>query len=644
MATTLGKRARALDDQSPSTPPRKRKTRSSGVNDENVAPIDHVPSTRKRTKYESCNADADILEDTSDTIQLASKNTSVPIKHTVSQARLALSPVTINDHFKSTKVVPREPDVSKTIQATTPKTPRHRDALSKKVPVTPRHRLLVEGKQLTSQTPRTPRTPTSQGNITTIYNCARQLFVRSANPGRLIGREDERAKLTTFINEGIASRSGRCMYVSGPPGTGKSALIGEICRELQEKEGVGVAYLNCMSIKSSKDIYVKLMGDLDSDRMDIEGDEIATLKSMFLPKKSASSQIYVIVLDEIDHLLTLDLEILYTLFEWSLHKSSKLVLVGIANALDLTDRFLPRLKNRNLKPQLLPFMPYMVPQICSVIATKLKSLLPTDTAATADFVPFLHPTAIQFCSKKVASQTGDLRKAFDIVRRTIDLIESETKQKHQNDLNDQVLQSSPSKPPLSENSNLSSSPPAAKHVPTLAASLAKLTPETAPRATIAHIARVTASAFNNGTAQRLKCLNLQQKAALCALISLEKKRKPANIFSTPSKSSASAPTIRKLYEVYCLLCKRENALHPLSQTEFVDVIGNLETLSLVGDVDGKSGKGGISHKLGMMTPKKNTVRAEDRRVGSFVVEKELESALEGVGGGILRGLLKGDEF
>lgn len=539
-----------------------------------------------------------------------------------------------------------EPEESKTIQAATPKTPRHRDALSKKVPVTPRHRLLAGGKSVTPKTPRTPRTPSSQGNITSIYNCARQLFVRSASPGRLIGREEERAKLTAFITEGIASKSGRCMYISGPPGTGKSALIGEICRELQEREGVSMAYLNCMSMRSSKDIYAKLIGDLDNDRMDIEGDEMATLKSMFLPKKSASNQIYVVILDEIDHLLTLDLEILYTLFEWSLHKSSKLILVGIANALDLTDRFLPRLKNCNLKPQLLPFMPYMVPQISSVITTKLQSLLPADTTASQGYVPFIQPTAIQFCSKKVASQTGDLRKAFDIVRRTIDLIESETKQKHQNDLNEQALQSTPTKAPLSENNNLSSSP-TAKHVPTLAASLAKLTPETAPRATIAHVARVTASAFNNGTAQRLQSLNLQQKAALCALISLEKKQKSANIFSTPSKSSTtSVPTIRKLYEVYCSLCKRENALHPLSQTEFVDVIGNLETLSLVGEIDGKSGKsgGGVSQKLGMMTPKKNVGRAEDRRVGSFVVERELEDVLEGAGGAILRGLLRGEEY
>ena len=38
------------------------------------------------------------------------------------------------------------------------------------------------------------------------------------------------------------------------------------------------------------------------------------------------------------------LQVLYTLFEWSALPSSKLILIGIANALDLTERFLPRLR------------------------------------------------------------------------------------------------------------------------------------------------------------------------------------------------------------------------------------------------------------------------------------------------------------
>ncbi len=91
--------------------------------------------------------------------------------------------------------------------------------------------------------------------------------------------------------------------------------------------------------------------------------------------------------------------------------------------------------------------------------------------------------------------------------------------------------------------------------------------------------------------------------------------------------------MRRLYESYSALCKRENALHPLTATEFADVIGGLETLGLVGGEGGR-GFGG--------TPKKGK-RAEERFVICFVDEKEVLGCLEGVGGGILRGLLASDE-
>ncbi|KAL9113503.1 MAG: hypothetical protein Q9187_007608, partial [Circinaria calcarea] len=558
MASTLGKRARAPDNPS-SLVSRKRRTRFSIINDENADP-EFVQRDQEAVRHDG-DLPVENSQNVLDILNNSSNDFPVCSKHTATAGRVALSPAKVNERLKRSKYdesmskspsaamkslkVVGEPEEIK--QLPTPQTPRHRDALSKRIPITPRHRVIVGGKPFT---PRTPRTSSTPSNSPTVYNCARQLFVRSANPGRLIGRDNERSTLTNFIQEGVTSKSGRCMYVSGPPGTGKSALVGEVCGDLQGTEDVRTAYINCMSVKNSKDIYCKLLGDLGGDAFQ-QGNETVKLKTMFLPKKGTSNHVYVVTLDEIDHLLTLDLEILHTLFEWSLHRSSRLILLGIANALDLTDRFLPRLKARNLKPQLLPFLPYTVSQIASVITTKLQSLLPPPTTAGPNYVPFLHPVAIQFCSKKVASQTGDLRKAFDIVRRTIDLVEAETKQKHQDELTSEALQASPSKTPLVENINLSSpcSPSRlALKTPSLSDSLARLTPETAPRATIVHMARVTASAFNNGTAQRLQSLNLQQKAALCALVAFEKKQqsRSRNLFATPSKSANTVPTIRKL--------------------------------------------------------------------------------------------------
>ncbi|KAL8720388.1 MAG: hypothetical protein Q9225_002740 [Loekoesia sp. 1 TL-2023] len=537
-----------------------------------------------------------------------------------------LVPIYKADIHKDT-VLPCEND-REILQVPTPQTPRHRAALSKKIPITPRRTFTPAGR---ISTPRTPRTPITPSNVPTVYHEARQSFVRSANPGRLVGRDTERKELDTFIRDGIDRRAGRCLYVSGPPGTGKSALVREVCQEFATGTELRKAFVNCMSVKSPGDIYKILFNELIGEDERLGFEQNSDLYSLIAPKKKSAGPVYLVILDEIDHLLDLDLEVLYALFELALRQSSRLILIGIANALDLTDRFLPRLKARNLKPQLLPFLPYTALQVASVITAKLRALLANDESTHSDYVPFVHPTAIEFCSKKIASQTGDLRKAFDIIHHSLALLENETKQMLQKNISVPI---SPSKSPLSENPNLSSP----SRPRTLAASLATTTPTTAPRVTIAHIARVTASVLGHGTSQRLQTLNLQQKAALCALRSLEKKkqlRRWQTVLDTPSKSAVnSSITIRDLYGTYSLLCKRDNAVQPLTAVEFCDVIGGLETLGLVGEGDARGIKKG--------TPGKKAGKREDRRVSCWISEKELETCLDGAGGALLRGLLVDD--
>ncbi|KAK4230488.1 cell division control protein 18 [Podospora fimiseda] len=565
------------------------------------------------------------------------------------------------------KSLARRSSVASTVKSTrslapvTPSTPRHYDVFAPKSgSATPRHRVMSVGKFSKRMTPQTPLTPST---VQTIYHKARQLFSRSADPGQLIGRDNEREQLRDFLSRCKTSKPSGCLYVSGPPGTGKSAMVNSIADETAaESESVKKAYINCMSIKSSKDLYITLLDQLASETDLSETDAVEALQKLVLPKKKTSAnKVFLVVLDEIDHILTLDPESLYRVFEWSLQKISRLTLVGIANALDLTDRFLPRLKSRNLKPDLLPFLPYTAPQVKQIILTRLKSLAPE--GYSPDFVPFFHPAAIELCSRKVSTQSGDLRRAFEICRRAIDLVENETRQKHESEVKENLLLMSPSrhqsakKVVLGENANLASSTPRAVGSASISAALSKslqnLTIETAPRVSIAHLNKVTAAAFNNGPTQRLKILNLQQKAALCSLLAIEKRNR-ASITTTPSKSQISAPTVKSLFDAYSKLCTRsDSVLHPLSSSEFREVVGSLETLSLITQVDGKTGS--FTALSGSQTPgqrrkKKDlfgnvggAMMGDEKRVASCVGEKEMETAVDdGLGSGILKSILSGE--
>jgi cell division control protein 6 len=552
-------------------------------------------------------------------------------KHTVRNAAIPHS--LENDE----NVPPTSEEVPTPFEFKTPSTTRFKNALAGSI--TPKHRVRLGGSTLL--TPCTSRiVQSSPSKSDGVFAAARQLFVQSGSSGRLIGRDAERTQLRNFISKATQAKSGGCTYISGPPGTGKSALTEEIFEEFRGDEKVKIANVNCVSLGSIKEVHSQLVRDFCSATSNTSQADKKQLADLFTPKKRKGSTTYLVLLDEIDNLLDEDCDVLYSLFEWALHKQSCLILIGIANALDLTDRFLPRLKSRNLKPVLLPFLPYTASQMSSIITGRLRSTLPQDTVATKDFVPFVHPVAVQLCCKKVASQTGDLRKAFSLIRRAIDQVERETAEKER-----ASVPGTPTKHPLGEISNqrYPPSPPNSSILKPLSVEeifsprpkKLIMTPETAPRATIAHMARIASSIFNNGTVSRLAGLNLQQKAVLCSLVANEQKRAQRDPFATPSRSANTVSTVKDLFMKYTMLCKREDGmLQILKNTEFRDIVANLETLGLVHEWSGRSS----SILTPSRTPSRSGKNADDRQIASTVSEKEMRESLNGAGGDLLQRL------
>merc|ERR1719334_788060 len=103
-----------------------------------------------------------------------------------------------------------------------------------------------------------------------------------------------------------------------------------------------------------------------------------------------------LVVDEMDGLLTSSKQVaLYHLFGWAKHLRCRLILVGIANSIDLTERFLPRLKQRRFEPELLIFKPYTKAQLVAIMEERLGS--------SSELVDAM---AITLCAQKVAKMYG----------------------------------------------------------------------------------------------------------------------------------------------------------------------------------------------------------------------------------------------
>lgn len=233
-----------------------------------------------------------------------------------------------------------------------------------------------------------------------------------------------------------------------------------------------------------------------------------------------------LVLDELDQLESKKQSVLYTIFELPAKKDSKILLIGIANALDLTDRVLPRLQmNCQLKPKLMHFAPYTKQQIVQIFTNRLKE---------ANVLNVFTPIAIQMLAGKVAAISGDVRRALDIGRRVIELVE-------QNDVK-----------AVKERDEIENKP--WHEIKSKSVDLKQVI-----------------NVLNNvyGTSQMLdddsdESFPLQQKIILCSLLLILKRAKNKDV------------TIGKLHEVYRKVCKKTN-LTDIDQTEFVGLCSLIET-------------------------------------------------------------------
>lgn len=109
-----------------------------------------------------------------------------------------------------------------------------------------------------------------------------------------------------------------------------------------------------------------------------------------------------------DFLVTGKSVVLYNILEWQAFRRSKLVVVGIANTMDLPERLEQKVRSR-LGSNRLIFSSYTSSQLESIVRQRLAKL----DAFSAD--------AIQICCKFVAQASGDARQALTLCRRAAEV-------------------------------------------------------------------------------------------------------------------------------------------------------------------------------------------------------------------------------
>lgn len=167
-----------------------------------------------------------------------------------------------------------------------------------------------------------------------------------------------------------------------------------------------------MSITSTAAIYQKLSREMGGKGRDTCG-SYHSRKYVESYLNNKTDKMILIVLDEMDQLDSSEGDVLYQIFGWISLNSSRMILIGIANSLDLTDRMLSRLQfDQRLKPQLLNFKPYSEDQLVKIIEARLPQ---------EEKYSMIDRIAIQLCARKVAAKSGDARSSLDICRRALEM-------------------------------------------------------------------------------------------------------------------------------------------------------------------------------------------------------------------------------
>lgn len=247
---------------------------------------------------------------------------------------------------------------------------------------------------------------------------ARSMLTLTAVPRTLPCREGERAQVLQFVEEVLDEDGGKCLYVSGIPGTGKTATVLEVMRTLKRRSEAGelprfqFVEINGLRLPSPQHAYSALYEALTGDRAGPHKAAEA-LEQMFGGgggRGAAPRRPTIVLVDEMDLLINKTQTVLYNLFEWPGRKGSRLSIIGIANTMDLPERLHPRIGSR-LAGRRIVFQPYSKEQLTTIITSRLEG--------TSVF----KPQALEFIARKVANCSGDVRRCLELCRRAAEIAE-----------------------------------------------------------------------------------------------------------------------------------------------------------------------------------------------------------------------------
>lgn len=227
-------------------------------------------------------------------------------------------------------------------------------------------------------------------------------------------REEQFDQLFINLESAISAETGTCIYVSGTPGTGKTSTIREVIGQLelrvQEGELRPFSFLeiNGMKMVHPNAAYEHLWEALGRGQM-AASNAMTALESAFNSNESLAERgVMVVLLDELDQLVTKGQQLMYNFFNWPSLPNSRLIVIAVANTMDLPERLLSNKISSRVGLTRVQFPGYTHEQLHEILLQRL-----------GDASDLIEPEALDYAARKVASVGGDARRVLDFVAQAV---------------------------------------------------------------------------------------------------------------------------------------------------------------------------------------------------------------------------------
>ncbi|KAF9511046.1 hypothetical protein BS47DRAFT_1373169 [Hydnum rufescens UP504] len=212
-----------------------------------------------------------------------------------------------------------------------------------------------------------------------------------SRPEALPCREEEYTDILAKVLELLEEGAGGCLYISGVPGTGKTAT-----RMAERGESNPFTYVEVNGLK--------------------------------IPEPSAAYGVlwgaFVVLMDELDQLVTKKQDVVYNFFNWPSLANSKLIVLAVANTMDLPERVMSGKVRSRLGMERVDFRPYSRSQLETIVNSRLVTA--TDGLEVKP-QEVMDTDAVKFAAMKVSAISGDARRVLDICRRAVEVSHARNK-------------------------------------------------------------------------------------------------------------------------------------------------------------------------------------------------------------------------